>query len=249
MREEKVYIYGKNSVLERLKVYPHTIKRIFLEDRFRKKDFIEGIINENKISVKISNFKELPPRIKSVHHQGIAALVSPFDYIDIDKLSEDKNHTLIFLDRLNDPQNLGAIIRVCACLGEFSLVIPKFESCYVNETVMHVACGGENYVKVSLVNNLVQEIRKLKEQGWWIVGATLEEDSIPVDEFKWPYPLVLVLGSEAKGIRYGVRKELDFKIRIPMRINLSLNVAASAAVLCYLISKAKKESISNRNLK
>jgi len=156
-------------------------------------------------------------------------------------LPVDKKPTLIFLDRLNDPQNLGVIIRTAACFGRFAVVIPKFNACEVTEAVLHVASGGENFVPVSMVSNISSAVLKAKKSEYWIMGAVLSEDAQDIDKVSMPFPLGLVMGSEGEGIRYGIDKQLDIKVRIPMKgAPLSFNVAMACAIFCHEIAKQRK---------
>jgi len=139
---------------------------------------------------------------------------------------------------VNDPHNLGVILRTAACFGGFAVVIPEFEACEVNETVLHVASGGENYIPVSRVTNISKAIGRAKDAGYWIVGAVVDEDAADINETELPFPLGLVLGSEGSGIRPGIKKHLDVKIYIPMKgASLSLNVNIACAIFCYEISR------------
>ena len=148
--------------------------------------------------------------------------------------------TLIFLDRVYDPQNLGSIIRTAACFGGFAVVIPKHKACQVTETVLHVAQGGENHVPVVMVTNISKAIEEAKESGYWIVGAVTSDDAQDIDKVSLSFPVGFVLGSEGEGVRYGVQKHIDLKARIPMRgESLSFNVTVACAIFCYQIIRDK----------
>ena len=240
-----MFLYGKNSILERLKKNPASVKRIFLQDNFRNPQ-IKGLIRQNNIAWDQVSAKRLS-RIKHAKDlQGIIAEVEDFSYMHLEGLLQpDKNPrpSLIFLDRINDPHNLGVIIRVAACFGGFAVVIPKFSSCVVNETVLHVASGGENYVSVSMVSNIASAILKAKDCGYWIMGAVLDEAAEDISKLSLPFPLAVVLGSESEGIRYGVQRRLDIKARIPMPgAKLSLNVGMACAIFCHRISGQRGKS-------
>lgn len=238
-------LYGKNSVFERLRTNPTSIKKVFLQDNFDVPN-IEDIIKAHNIPVEHLPFRELDKMKHGKDLQGIVAKVDRFEYFHFDDLlnrPENKQSALIFLDRINDPQNLGAIIRTAACFGGFAVVIPEFEACEVTEAVLHVASGGENYVPVSMVANLSRVICKAKESGYWIVGADTSDDACDINKISLPFPLGLVLGSEGKGIRHGVQKHLDIKARIPMRgAQLSFNVSMACAIFCHEISKQRGAS-------
>ena len=242
-----MFLYGKNSVFERLKSNPASIKKIFLQDSFNLPDDLEKIIRAKGISVERVSFKKLNKMKRAKDLQSIVAEVDQFIYTkfaDLLEISREKKLVLIFLDRVNDPHNLGVIIRTLACFGGFALVIPKFEACQVNETVLHVATGGENYLPISLVVNLANAIREAKRNGWWIMGSDLSSQAQDIRKISLPFPLGVVLGSEGEGIRYGVQKLVDIKALIPMsRARLSFNVNIACAIFCYEITRQRKRLV------
>ena len=245
MPKDLMALYGKNSVLERLRANPTSIKRIFLQDNSDLPQ-VEKLIRANRIPAERVSARELARIRHAKDLQGLVARIERFKYTPFEKLLEgpkDKLLTLIFLDKINDPQNLGVIMRTAACFGGFALIIPKFQACEVNETVLHIASGAENYVPVSMVSNLSSAIIKAKEGGYWIVGALLNDDAKDISKMSLPFPLALVLGSEGPGISYGVQKRLDIKAHIPMPgAKLSLNVAMACAVFCHEIVKQRGAS-------
>ena len=168
------------------------------------------------------------------------AQVDKFRYTPFEELlynRDNRNLSFIFLDSINDPQNLGSILRIAACFGNFAIVIPKYGACEVNETVLHVASGGENFIPVSIVNNLTDALIKAKKKDYWIVGAVVQGGQ-DLGTVKFPFPLCLVLGSEGKGVRHGVEKQFELRLSLPMPgAALSFNVAMTAAVFCHEITK------------
>jgi 23S rRNA (guanosine2251-2'-O)-methyltransferase len=241
LAKKRNYLYGKNSVHERLRVNPRSIRRVFIQDNFKDEDIMK-LISDSAIPVKRVPERDLLKTKKADRLQGIVAEVEPFTYMDFDFLiREGLKHdlTILMLDGLNDPHNLGSIMRTAACFGGFALVIPEHGSCEVNDTVIHVSSGGENYVPVSRVTNLSGSIIKAKKQGYWIAG-TLVEGGEDIRTVSLPFPLCLVLGSEGKGVRYGVKKHLDLRLTLPMKgAPLSLNVAMAGAIFCHEISRQK----------
>jgi 23S rRNA (guanosine2251-2'-O)-methyltransferase len=231
-------LYGRNSVRERLKASPKSIRKIYLEDDFSVPE-IEKLIKVNNIPVERLSAKNLS-RVKPTKDlQGITARVDKFQYASLEDLL-NKQLTPIFLDRVNDPHNLGAIIRSAACFGGFGVVIPKFQACEVTEAVLHVASGGENYVPVAMVTNISNAIIAAKKSGYWIMGAMVSGDAEDIHKVSLLFPLGIVFGSEGEGIRYGIEKQLDLKARIPMKgEQLSFNVAMACAIFCHEISKHK----------
>jgi 23S rRNA (guanosine2251-2'-O)-methyltransferase len=247
-----MYLYGKNSVLERLKTNSQSIRTIYLQDNFKAPALLKAIQTTN-IPTKLVTERELNRIKRADRLQGIVARVDDYEYTPFKDLlcnppvdeggqgrgAKNKRLTFIFLDSINDPHNLGSIMRIAACFGGFSIVLPKHGSCVVNDTVMHVASGGENFTPVSMVNNMTAALLKAKKEGYWIVG-TVVEDGVDIDSVSLPFPVCLVLGSEGKGIRYGIRKHLDMKVSLPMSgAALSFNVAMACAIFCHEISRQR----------
>lgn len=234
-------LYGKNSVLQRLEKNPGSIIKIFLDEDFNDSSIL-GIINKNKIPLNRLSRKEFLRVKRADCLQGIIAEVQKFSYAPFKELLDgpkDTRLSLIFLDSISDPQNLGSIIRTAACFGGFAIVIPKHDSCEINETVLHVASGGENFVAISMVTNLSTALIEAKKAGYWVVG-TVVEGGDDLNKAALPFPLCLVLGSEGKGIRHGLENQLDLKISLPMAgASLSFNVSVACALFCHEIFKQK----------
>ena len=240
MAKSWMLLYGKNSIHERLKCNPRSIRKIFLKEQFSEPQ-IEALIKEKSVSCERIPSKRLSNMRQSKDLQGIVARVERFRYAEFEDILKEGEATFLFLDRISDPQNLGVILRSAACLGEFAVVIPGFRACEVTETVLHVAQGGENYVPVVRVTNLKTAILCAKKSGYWIMGGVCE-DAQDVDKTEFLFPLGFVLGSEGEGIRYGIRKHLDKTVRIPMSGSaLSLNVAMACGIFCHEISKQRKK--------
>jgi len=170
--------------------------------------------------------------------QGVAALISEYEYrtvADLLEIARERNEPplIALLDNLEDPHNLGAIIRSAECLGVHGIVIPKHRAVNITDTVSSSSAGALAHLAMVRVTNLVNTIDELKSAGLWIVGADHDGDRLLADtDLKGP--IGLVLGSEGKGLRRLVKESCDFIVRIPMkgRVN-SLNVSAAAAVLFY----------------
>ncbi|UCE70839.1 MAG: 23S rRNA (guanosine(2251)-2'-O)-methyltransferase RlmB [Nitrospiraceae bacterium] len=236
------YLYGKNSVLERLKANPGSIRQVYVQDNFRAPDILKAI-RSAKIPLKTVSEKDLLRIKRADRLQGIIAEAEKYRYIPFEELLKNDidKKPLIFLDGLNDPHNLGSIIRIAACFGGFAIVIPEHSSCEVNETVIHVASGGENFVPVAQVTNLSAALLKAKKAGYWAVGTVIDGGQ-DINSVSLPFPLCLVLGAEGKGIRYGIEKHLDMKISLPMEgAQLSFNVAMACAIFSYEITKQREK--------
>ena len=235
-------LYGKNPVLERIKTNPKSIKRVLIEQGHVEHGYIHQKGKQFGFAVSAVPYTKIQKLGQSLNTQGIIAEVEDFSYVSLDDLLQtavDKHQTVIFLDNLTDPQNLGGIIRTCGSLGDFAIVLPTTESVHITESVLRVACGGDNYVPVARVANLGNAIEKAKKQGFWIMG-TATKDSKSIFEVSIQFPVGLVLGSEEKGVRDIIRKKLDQEVMIPMKAaRMSLNVAHAASILCYEIIRQK----------
>ncbi|HPN88051.1 MAG TPA: 23S rRNA (guanosine(2251)-2'-O)-methyltransferase RlmB [Candidatus Omnitrophota bacterium] len=236
-------LYGKNSVLERLRYHPYTISKIYLEEGVEGLTPIFKKAKEKNIPIISMPGSKMIKIARNKNTQGVIADVEDFVYKDYTEILEDalkKKRTLVFLDSLNDPQNLGAIIRSLACLGHFSIILPSHDSVEVTEVVLRVASGGDTNVPIAKVANLNQAIIRAKEQGFHIVGTVVGAEKSLFD-FTFPFPLGIVIGSEQKGIRGVIREKVDSEINIPMAVGtLSLNVAQATTIFCYEITKQKK---------
>jgi 23S rRNA (guanosine2251-2'-O)-methyltransferase len=233
-------LYGKRPVAERLRAAPKTVRTLIIRQETDAAEIVKaakaaGITFQSKSK---AEFSRLSP---DAHTQGILAEVEDFRYAAIEDLvrQPEPRPTLILLDRVTDPQNLGAILRTLACFGRFAVVIPKHDSAEVNETVLRVACGGENYVPVARVTNLGSASETAKKAGYWIAGASADSGD-PIHSADWPEPLAVVLGSEGSGIRPGLEKHLELTLTLPMPgAALSFNVATAAALIGYEITRRK----------
>lgn len=195
---------------------------------------IESQARKNNVHIEYLPERRFFKLEKRNQAQGIIAAVDEFRYLDFeDLINQEIQPKLVCLDRITDPQNLGAIMRTCACLGGFGVVLPKHESAEVNETVLKVACGAENHVPVCRVKNLSTAIEKAKEKGYWIGAAVVEGGQDP-RQIKFNLPLGLLFGSEGQGVRPGLLEQADYKITLKMKgARLSLNVALAAGIICY----------------
>ena len=242
-------LFGKNVVVERLRSNPRSIRQIYIQHGFKGTLYIHKKARNWGISVYPVPQSKIMKIARDKNAQGILADVEDFEYVPYDDLLETalkKKRCLVFLDRLTDPQNLGAIIRSLACLGKFSIIIPTHDSVSITETVLRVASGGDNYVPIAKVSNLANAIKRAKGEGFHIAGAVVE-NGVDINTIEFPHPLGLVVGSEQKGIRSTIQKYLDISISIPMAYDtLSFNVAHAAAVFCYEITKQKKDFLKTK---
>ena len=230
-----MYLYGRRSIEERLKANSGNVKRLILEHGGARSPDIAALARSRKVPVELISGVQFRALTRGIHSQGVVAEVDGFSYADIDAVLDDPaKPTLILLDRINDPQNLGSILRTCACLGGFCVVLPKHESVDVTETVLKVACGAENYVPVCLISSLAVAVDKARRSGYWIAATVVEGGTDPHEGPSMNFPLALIIGSEGEGVRSGLLKDTDYCFTLPMRgAALSLNVAVSVGIFCY----------------
>ena len=177
----------------------------------------------------------------SPDHQGICAEVEPYAYADPDTLLADEDALVVALDEVQDPHNLGAVIRVAEVAGAAGVVIPERRSAEVTPAVCKASAGAVEHLAVARVRNLADWLAEAKEAGAWVYGAS--PDGIPYDEPDYRGRVVLVLGAEGKGLRPRVADSCDELVALPVRGKVeSLNVSTAAAALVYGILQFRMQS-------
>ncbi len=233
-------IYGKNAVLEGMKS-GQTIHKVWLAQGLDRAfvSKITALCKEKKVPFTLVD-RSVLDNMTSEHHQGIAAEVSDFIYVEIEDIlaqAEEKGEAplVLILSEVEDPHNLGALIRTAECVGVHGIIIPQRRAVAVNETVIKVSAGAAAFMPVARVGNLVQAVEKLKKAGLWVAGAEAERPgSVSIWQCDFTGPTAIVLGSEGKGIAPLLLKNCDYLVHIPMagQVN-SLNVSNAGAVLVY----------------
>ncbi|MEG2212837.1 MAG: 23S rRNA (guanosine(2251)-2'-O)-methyltransferase RlmB, partial [Clostridiales bacterium] len=186
-------------------------------------------------------YRKISPKqldqIAGENNRGVAAEAAARNYVELDDIlqaaaEQQEDPLLVILDDIEDPHNLGAIVRTALAAGAHGVIIPKRNAAPLNATVSRTSAGAINYLPVARAANLNQTLQKLKAQGFWIVGGDMEGQ--PLWEVDMSGPLAIVLGSEGKGISPLLKKNCDFIASIPMQGQVgSLNVSAAAAILLY----------------
>ena len=234
-------VFGKNAVREAL-IQKRSVKQIYvIQDKWLHTLKNSGI-EIPKVKINILSPKEMDEMFKG-NHQGIAIETVEYDYIElrklIDKNKDKENVSLIMLDGLEDPHNLGAILRTADATGMNGVIIPKNRSVSLNSTVAKVSTGAIEYVDVAQVTNLVQTLKELKKEGYWVIGLEME-GSVDYREQDYLGKIVVIIGSEGKGISRLVKEECDYMINIPMVGHVtSLNASVSASIIFYEILRKR----------
>jgi len=234
------YIYGKNAIKHRIE-NEADIEEIMLQEGFKDERLMELI--KDKYPTRYVRSSYLDKLSNKGAHQGIIAKIKTYKTIDIEELLNNikviENPLLVMLDGIQDPHNLGAILRTCDAIGVNGVIVPKHRSAPLNSTVAKVSTGAIEFVLVSEVTNLTSTLKKLKEKGFWVVGAEAD-NSQDYRDLDYKMPIVLVIGSEGKGISRLVLEQCDYKIHLPMlgHVN-SLNASVATAILLYQIYSNK----------
>ena len=249
MKEEKQYkdqVEGRNAVLELLES-GKDINKIFIT-RGEKHGSINKIIakaKENRVIIVEKDKRQMQQMAQNENYQGVIALVPPFEYCEVeDILEEAKNKNedpfVLILDGIEDPHNLGSIIRTAETAGVHGIIIPKRRAASVNSTVNKVSAGAAQYMKIARVTNISETIEKLKSEGLWICGTDINTDTMYYNQdFKGP--IGIVIGNEGSGMSEKVRKRCDFLVKIPMKGKVtSLNASVSAGIVIYEAVKQRK---------
>ena len=238
-------IEGRNSVLELLES-GKDINKIYIA-KGEKHGSINKIIakaKENKVVIVEIEKEKLNKMAQTNNPQGVIAIVPPFDYASVDDIlneakSKNEKAFILILDGIEDPHNLGSIIRTAETAGVHGIIIPKRRSAQVNSTVNKTSAGATNFMKIARVNNINETIEYLKEHDIWIYGTDGEAKEMYYDE-DMTGNVAIVIGSEGFGMSRLVKENCDFLLKIPMKGKItSLNASVSAGIIMYEVVKQR----------
>lgn len=244
MRYEELTIEGRNAVLEAFRS-GKTIDRLFVLDGCQDGP-VRTIVREAKKHDTIVNFvpkERLDSMSETGHHQGVMAYVAAYEYAEVEdilKIAEEKGEPpfLFLLDGIEDPHNLGAIIRTANLAGAHGVIIPKRRAVGLTATVARTSAGALNYTPVAKVTNMAATIEDLKKRGIWFVCADMGGESMY--RLNLTGPIGLVIGNEGEGVSKLVKENCDFIASIPMKGDIdSLNASVAAGVLAYEIVRQR----------
>ena len=244
------YIVGRNPVVEYLQHGTQGIEKIWIAEgtthsRIRR---IVAMAEEAGIPIKRCARRELDKLEPSLPHQGVIALVNPTRYNDLPsilaKIEPSKhNALLVMLDNIQDPRNLGAILRTAEAVNADAVLIPKNRAAGITTAVHKASAGASTHIPIVRVTNVAHTLDTVKDAGIWVAGAATEDVSCPYTDADFRVPLCLVLGSEGKGIRRLVKQKCDYLVYLPMLGKIeSLNVSVAAGVLLYEVIRQRSES-------
>lgn len=232
-------IEGRNAVIELLKS-DRPINKILIArgDRQGSINEIIKLAKQNKVIVTEVDKNKLDTYSETKHHQGVIAFVSPVEYKDVDYIlnvakEREEEPFILIADEIEDPHNLGALIRSAEIAGCHGVIIPKRRAVAVTEIVSKVSVGATEYMPIARVNNINETIRNLKEKGVWIVGTDGSADTLYYEQ-DLTGPIAIVVGSEGRGMNKLTMKSCDFLVKIPMMGKItSLNASVSGGIVMF----------------
>ncbi len=249
-KEEKNYddqVEGRNSVLELLES-GKDINKLFIAkgEKHGSINKIIALAKEKRVIIVEKDRRQLEEMAGSENCQGVIAVVPPFEYSEVEEIleyakSKNEDPFILILDGIEDPHNLGSIIRTAETAGVHGVIIPKRRAASVNSTVNKVSAGAVQYMRVARVTNISDIIEDLKQAGLWICGTDLNTDKYYYNQ-DLTGPLAIVIGNEGNGIGEKVRKNCDFLVKIPMLGKVdSLNASVGTGVVVFEAVKQRKK--------
>ena len=230
-------VMGRNVAVDLLKKNKK-VRKLIIQEGFDDKNIL-SLIEKNNLVCEIKSKREIDHLCPGVN-QGIILDIPDYKYMELNDFLNTEDDFVVLLDHLEDPHNLGAIIRTCEAAGVKSIIMPRDRQVQVNATVMKTSVGTLDNINLVSVSNLVNAIERLKENGYWVVGTALE-NSVDYREIDYSGKIALVIGNEGKGISDLVQKKCDFLAKIPMYGETnSLNASVAAGIMIYEVIRNRK---------
>ena len=245
---EDNYIFGKNAVLEALNS-DREINKILISKNLHadtKLNTIKELAHAKNIVFQFVAKEKFAP-FNEFNHQGVMAYTSPIKYTDLDEFleKEHKNSSVVILDGVEDPHNLGAIIRTCVCAGVEGIIIPSRRNAQINSIVEKTSAGAINHIPIIKVNSLVNAIQKLQKSDWWIIAtdASAKDNYYDIDYNDMNFGIVM--GAEHSGVSKSIVNNADMLVKIPMLRDFnSLNVSNALSIIIF--EAVRQKCIKNK---
>jgi len=235
-------LYGRNAVREALRARRRTFQRLLVSAGAQETGTLGDIVRiarEVGVPVERIDRRELDRRLRDANHQGVALECSDYPYVDLNDclaLAEERGEPafLLLLDHIQDPQNVGTLLRTAEVVGVHGVVMPGRRAAEVTPAVVNASSGAVEHLRVAVVTNLAATIEQIQHAGVWVVGVEDDERAYEYDRVDLDLPLALVLGAEGPGLARLTRERCDFLVRLPMRGQIaSLNVAVAGSIVLY----------------
>lgn len=244
---EDNYIFGKNSVLEALNS-DREINKIFISKNLHsdtKLNTIKELAHAKNIVFQFVSKEKFIP-FNEFNHQGVMALIAPIKYTDLDEFLEEEHTSVVILDGVEDPHNLGAIIRSCVCAGVDGIIIPSRRNAQVNSVVEKTSAGAINHIPIIKVNSLVNAIQKMQKLNWWIIATDASANDNYYDIDYNDMNFAIVMGAEHSGVSKSIVNNADMLVKIPMLRDFnSLNVSNALSIIIF--EAVRQKSIKKRS--
>jgi len=250
MVQDKIYIYGKHALTEALLHTPQAVKKVFLAPQMDDVALRE-LVDKSGVTQAVLGAGSVPQEAGGASHQGVIGLISVKELVVeydsfIEGLTVAPDTALVLLNEVQDPHNVGAVIRSAAAFGISGVLIPEHDQAPVTGAVVKVSAGMAFRIPLVSIGNTNHTLRDLKERGFWIYGLA-GEGANPLTKEEFTVPAVFVLGNEARGIREKTRELCDIRLAIPMHPQCeSLNAAASMAIALYAWSAQHPEALKTK---
>lgn len=241
-------LYGRNAVREALRAQRRTFKRLIISSGAQENSVlaeIAKIAEETGVIAERIDRTTLDKQLRDVNHQGVALECGPYPYVEIDdciQLAADRGEPifLLMLDHLQDPQNIGTLLRTAEVVGVHGVVMPGRRAAEITPAVVNASAGATEHLQIAIVTNLAQSIAEVQKAGVWVVGADEDERSQIYDEVDMDMPIALVIGAEGTGLARLTRDKCDFIVKLPMTGKIeSLNAAVAGSILLYNAWRAR----------
>lgn len=244
------YIYGRNAVRESLRAQRRTLKRLLIAEGVREGGPISELLElaqTARIPVEQSERRELDALTEGANHQGVVLEGGPYRYAELDEmlaLAQERNELplLLLLDHVQDPQNVGTLLRTADAVGVHGVILPDRRAAGITPSVVNASSGAVEHLLISQATNLAQTIEELKEQSVWVAGLEDDPRAQLYDSQRSDLPLALVVGAEGPGLSRLVRERCDFLIKLPMAGHVaSLNAATAGSIALYSLWRRRAQ--------
>ncbi|MFM7677701.1 MAG: 23S rRNA (guanosine(2251)-2'-O)-methyltransferase RlmB [Roseiflexaceae bacterium] len=242
-------IYGRNAVREALRANRRSVKRLIVANGAQQIGTLADAValaGDQQVPVEMVDRRTLEQKLHGLNHQGVALECGEYPYSDIETMlavAKERNEMpfMLLLDHLQDPQNLGTLLRTAEIVGVHGVVIPGRRAAEITPAVVNASSGAVEHLHIAVVSNLSQSIERLQKNGVWVVGVEDDANAKSYDDVDLDMPLALVLGSEGTGMARLTRERCDFLIKLPQRGHIqSLNVAVAGSVVLYHALHARR---------
>lgn len=242
-------LYGRNAIREALRAQRRTFEYLMISAGAQEAGTLGEIVRlaeQYEVPIKRVDRHELDRRMRDANHQGVALVAGEYPYVEIEdalKLAVERNEPafLLLLDHLQDPQNIGTLLRTAELVGVHGVIMPGRRAAEVTPAVVNASSGATEHLNITIVSNLAQTITNLQKEGIWVAGLEDDEKALIYDEADLDMPLAIVIGAEGPGLARLTRERCDFLLKLPMQGQLaSLNAAVAGSIILYHSWRARR---------